>query len=128
MPLVLWCLVVLLLIPYVLAALGGYYKLRHLGGLDLHHPRAQDAGLTGIGNRIRASQSNAWEALTFFIGCLLVASLRGAPLDALSLPALLFTATRLAYPLLYVGDLPPLRSAMVLVGLISGLYLAVWAG
>ncbi|MBY6186985.1 MAPEG family protein [Marinobacter hydrocarbonoclasticus] len=128
MPLVLWCLLVLLLIPYVLAATGGYYKLRHLGGLDMHHPRVQDAELVGLGNRLRASQSNAWEALGFFTGCLLIASLRGAELDALALPALLFTLTRLAHPLLYVGDIPPLRSGIVVLGLLAGLYLAVWAG
>ncbi len=128
MPLVLWCLLVLLLIPYALAALGGYYKWRYLGGLDLHHPRAQDATLTGMGNRLRASQSNAWEALAFFAGCVLLAHLRGASLEALSLPALLFTLTRLLHPLLYVGDLPPLRSAVVALGLGCGLYLALWAG
>ncbi|MBY5990629.1 MAPEG family protein [Ferrimonas balearica] len=128
MPLVLWSLVLLLLLPYVLAGLGGYYKMRHLGGLDVHHPRLQDAGLAGMGNRIRASQSNAWEALAFFGACVLVAHLRGADLDALDLPALLFVATRLAHPLLYVGNLPPLRTAVVLLGVGLGLYLAIWAG
>lgn len=128
MPLVLWCLLLLLLLPYALAALGGFYKWRNLGGLDLHHPRAQDATLTGLGNRLRASQSNAWEALAFFTGCVLIAHLRGADLDALALPALLFALTRLLHPLLYVGDLPPLRSTVVVVGLLAGIYLAIWAG
>lgn len=46
-----WCLSALILLPYVLAGLGGYYRIRRFGALDNHHPRSQAAGLEGIGER-----------------------------------------------------------------------------
>lgn len=35
-----WCLLALILLPYVLAGLGGHYRIRQFGTLDNHHPRA----------------------------------------------------------------------------------------
>ena len=46
-----WCLLALILLPYVLAGLGGYDQIRQFGALDDHHPRSQAAGLEGIGAR-----------------------------------------------------------------------------
>ncbi|SHH22973.1 MAPEG family protein [Ferrimonas marina] len=121
-------LIALALIPYLLAGLGGWYKLRHLGNIDTRHPRQQDAQLSGTAHRITSAQRNAWEALGFFSAGLLASQLRGAPLEALALPSLLFLLTRLAHPLFYIGDRPTLRSATVVFGLFVGLYLALLAG
>ena len=54
-----WCLSILLLLPYVLAKLGGYYKIRQFGALYNHHPRSQAAERGGIGARVWAAQQTA---------------------------------------------------------------------
>ncbi|GAA5189273.1 MAPEG family protein [Ferrimonas gelatinilytica] len=128
MPTVVLVLLLLALLPYLLAAYGGYYKQRQLGGLDMHHPRLQDAGLSDRAHRISASQRNAWEALGFFVACVLAAHMRDASLEALASAALLFLLTRILHPLFYIGDLPPARSLTVVFGLLCGLYIGAWAG
>ncbi len=128
MPTLALILLILALLPYALAAYGGFDKQRNQGGLDMHHPRLQDARLSDRAHRISASQRNAWEALAFFIACLLAAHLREAPLVSLVPAAMLFLLTRLLHPLFYIGDIPPARSLTVAFGLLCGLYMGAWAG
>ncbi|GAA4880164.1 MAPEG family protein [Ferrimonas pelagia] len=118
----------LALLPYLLAGYNGLYKRQHLGGIDMHHPRQQDARLENKAHRIAASQRNAWEALGFFSACVLAALLREVPPQTLTTPAILFFITRLLHPIFYIGDWPPARSLTVVIGIGLGLYLAAWAG
>ncbi|GAM63456.1 hypothetical protein JCM19232_2436 [Vibrio ishigakensis] len=39
MPVALWVLLFVAIVPYLLAGLGGYMKIKHLGHLDNRHPR-----------------------------------------------------------------------------------------
>ena len=71
------CLAIVLLLPYLLAAYGGYYRKKTLGTLDNENPRAQAARLDAYGARIYASQQNAWEAATLFTASVLAAQLAG---------------------------------------------------
>jgi len=120
----LWCLVIVALLPYPLAFLGGYFKTRQFGTIDNKHPRQQTLELEGAGARAAAAQANAWEALAFFtavVGVLSFASpeaARGATAANLSLG---FLATRVLHPIFYLANLDILRSIVFLVGIVCAI-------
>jgi uncharacterized MAPEG superfamily protein len=118
-----WCLLVALLLPYVLAGVGGYYRGRQFGSVDNHNPREQTAKLEGAGARAAAAQKNAWEALAAFTAAVLVAHLAGADPGQSSTAAVVFVAARVLHPIFYIRDLPPLRSLSFLVGVVCCLWL-----
>lgn len=126
----LWCLAIVAFLPYPLAFLGGYFKTRQFGRADNKHPRQQAALLEGAGARAVAAQSNAWEALGTFTAVQVVLHLanpeaaRGSTAANLSL---VFLATRLAHPVLYLANIDLARSAVFLVGIVCLVWLAVLA-
>jgi uncharacterized MAPEG superfamily protein len=105
-----WCLLIAVLIPFVLAGIGGYFKTKQFGSVDNNNPRRQSAELEGPGARAAAAQSNAWEALAIFTVCVVVAHLAGADPGASATPAMLFILGRIAHAGFYIADLAPLRS------------------
>ena len=50
-----WCLAAACLIPYVLAGVGGYFRLQQFGSTDNKNPRLQTAKLEGTGARAAAA-------------------------------------------------------------------------
>ncbi|EGR0063588.1 TPA: MAPEG family protein [Vibrio vulnificus] len=119
MPTALIVLVFVSFIPYVLAAAGGYVKIKQLGRLDNHHPRVQANDLVGSGARVIAAQSNAWEALALYSATILAAFASGVAWSDLALPSLVFGFTRLAHPILYIANIATARSLIVIVGVSS---------
>ena len=115
----LWCLVIVALLPYVLSTAGGYFKMRQFGTIDNKHPRIQAAKLEGVGARMLAAQQNAWEALGFFTAALAEVA-RSSTAANLSL---VFLATRVLHPILYLANLDIARSSVFLVGLGCGIWL-----
>jgi uncharacterized MAPEG superfamily protein len=111
------CLLILAVLPYVLAALGGYLRLRQLGNLDNNHPRIQATRLEGIAARAWAAQYNAWEALAVFGAVVLVGHLAGADGEASANASLVYLATRLAHPVLYLANLATARTLVFVIGL-----------
>ncbi len=122
-----WCLVVTAFIPYILAAIGLYYRIRQFGNWDNDNPRAQYARLEGAGWRIWAAQQNAWEALALFAAIVVVAHLAGADAGKSAVAAQIFLVTRLLHPVLYVANQATLRSIVVVTGLFSCIYMIVLA-
>lgn len=122
-----WCLLVVAAMPYVLAGVGGYLKIKQLGGLDNHHPRIQNTLLRGAAARAQAAQLNAWEALALFSAAVFVAHLAGADQRLSAIASVLFVVTRILHPIFYIGDLPPLRTGVFLVGLGACLWLFMLA-
>ena len=118
-----WCLVVAILIPYVLAGVGGYYKTRQFDQLDNHEPRTQALHLEAAGARTWAAQSNAWEALTVFAPAVIVAHLAGADAELSAVASVLFVVGRGLHSYFYIIDRPPFRSAAFTVGLLCSLWL-----
>lgn len=122
----LWCLAIVAVLPYVLSFAGGYFKLRQFGTVDNKHPRLQAAKLEGVGARAQGAQMNAWEALGFFTAVQVVLHLanpeaaRGSTAANLSL---VFLATRVLHPILYLANIDIARSAVFLVGLVCGVWL-----
>jgi uncharacterized MAPEG superfamily protein len=110
MYIVLWCLFVLVVIPYVLAGIGGYLRTRQFGRLDNNHPRIQAAQATGAAARAAAAQQNAWEALGVFTAAAFCAWVTEANAAYAANLAVVFVALRIVHAALYLADLATLRS------------------
>lgn len=123
MNVVLVCLLIAVLMPYVLSGIAGYHKTRQFGKLDNNNPRAQAAQLTGTGARAMAAQQNAWEALAVFTASLAAAFFAGVEAASLTAPALLFVAARVAHAACYLSDLASARSGSFFVATIACLWI-----
>jgi uncharacterized MAPEG superfamily protein len=121
------CLALVLLLPYLLATYGAYYRKKSLGVADNDNPRAQAARLDAYGARIYASQQNAWEAATLFSASLLAALVAGVRGTTVLLPCLLFLAFRIIHPLAYIRGFSNLRSTVSTAGLACCAWLLVSA-
>lgn len=122
-----WCLLAVIILPILLAGLGGYYRGKELGSADNNHPRTQAAQLsgTGPGARAYAAQANAWEALAMFAPAVLVAHLAGVPETAAAPWAIAFVVARILHPIFYVRNLAPLRSLSFFAGIVCVIALFV---
>jgi uncharacterized MAPEG superfamily protein len=111
------CLLVAVLIPYVLSGLVGRYRAEQFGKVDMHEPRAQQRALEGAGARAQAAQDNAREILPVFAAAVFVSHLNGGDPRPAAALSLVFIATRVLHPILYIGDRPTARAAIFLVAL-----------
>jgi uncharacterized MAPEG superfamily protein len=121
------CLALVLLLPYLLASYGAYYRKRALGVIDNDNPRAQAAVLDARGARIYASQQNAWEAATLFSASVLAAMVAGVSLSHMLIPCVLFLAFRVLHPIAYISGWSTLRSVVSTAGLACCAWLLVSA-
>ena len=97
------------------------------GRYDNHHPRAQQARLTGSGARALAAHQNAIEAFPLFAAGVLAALWAGADATLVNSLCLVFIAARVLYTLCYWYDLDKLRSLIWGVGLICSFWLMALA-
>ena len=65
-----------------------------------------------------AAQANCFESLPFFIGAVIIAHQLGAHQGRLDLLAFLFIVLRLLYIMMYVADLPKVRTPVWAVALL----------
>ncbi len=110
LPLILYALFFAAMLPIALAMVGGGLRTRAMGRLDNHHPRAQQAQLTGRPARVYAAQANAWESLAVFSSCILIAHASGLDLHLLNTAAIGYLVMRLLHALFYTFDQASLRS------------------
>ena len=122
MSVVLWCLLIAVAIPYVLAGIGGYLRTKQFGTLDNNNPRQQAQQATGAAARAVAAQQNAWEALAVFTAAVVSAFVTQADAGTASTLAMAWVAFRVLHAVFYLADLATLRS-LVFVG---ALVCAVW--
>ncbi len=125
MPDLLLVLFIVSLLPILLAWAGAFCRVRQFGELDNHHPRDQQARLTGVGARLQAAQANAWEALAVFAAVCVIAIGTGGSLAPLAPAAWAFLACRLLHPLLYAANLAWWRSGVYGLGMVACLVI-VW--
>lgn len=100
------------------------------GGYDNRQPRAQQASLTGRGERALAVHQNQIESFPLFAAGVLVATATGANSPWVGYLAVAYLLARVVYLFLYLGDIATLRSAVWLVGYASSLALMLspaWA-
>jgi uncharacterized MAPEG superfamily protein len=110
-----WCVLIAVLLPIGcawLAKSGSFGKSRKDGGFDNRDPRAWMARQTDWRARANAAQANSFEALPFFIGAVIIAHLLGAGQTLLDMLALLYVMLRIFYIMMYVSDMPTVRSVV----------------
>ena len=110
-----WCVLIAALLPLAcswLAKSGSWGKPRKDGGFDNHDPRAWMSRQTDWRARANAAQANSFETLPFFIGAVIIAHLLGAGQTLLDMLAFLYVMLRVFYILMYVSDMPTVRSAV----------------
>lgn len=93
------------------------------GHYDNHHPRAQQARLSGLGARAVAAHLNSFEAFPLFVAGVLIAhvsQVSGTLVDGL---AIIFVLARSLYLLCYWLDWHWQRSLVWAVGLLCSLLL-----
>ena len=112
-----WCLLVVMLMPFVLAGVGGYLRARQFGTLDTKYPRQQSAKGEGATARAVAAQANAWEALPIFASAVLVAHVAGADPERSATLSLLYVVARAGHAVCYLANWDIARSLVFLVGL-----------
>jgi len=110
-----WCVLIAALLPLVCAWLskkGGAGSSAPDARFDNHNPRAWLARQSDWRARANAAQANSFETLPFFIGAVIIAHLLGAGQTLLDMLALLYIMLRIFYILMYVSDMPTVRSAV----------------
>lgn len=127
MPAILYVLFAVSFLPIFLAWAGVYFRIKQFGTFDNHHPRQQQAALTGIGARVQAAQANAWESLIIFTLACFIAYASGLDLNTLDSVAWLYLVARVLHPILYIANLAWLRSGVFTVGMFCCLYIVIQA-
>ena len=125
MPSLFVVLFIVSLIPITLAVIGVVLRLKQFGKFDNHHPRQQQAEMTGLAARIYGAQQNAWEALVFYSVACMLAFFSSIDLYSLGYAAVLFLCCRLLHPIFYALNQPTYRSLVFLVGWLANLYIVV---
>ncbi|SEG30113.1 MAPEG family protein [Marinobacterium lutimaris] len=120
---VLYILFILAVAPVFLAGIAVRCRLKQFGHIDNNHPRAQQSQLEGLGARAMSAQQNAWEAAIVFVSTVFIAFAAGVPLQALTLPALIYLLFRTLHALFYLLDLATLRSLAYCGGLFTCVYI-----
>lgn len=123
MPIILYVLFAVSFLPIFLAWAGVYFRIKQFKQFDNHHPRQQQTALVGAGARTQAAQANAWESLIIFTMVCFIAYASGLDLHALDAVALLYLATRVLHPILYIANLAWWRSGVFVVGMFCCLYI-----
>lgn len=103
------CLLIAMLLPYIAKAPVAK-AMAKLGGYDNHHPRAQQAKLTGFGARALAAHQNAFESLLVFGIAALTVIGTNKVTDLVVVLAMVHVIARVAYHILYLLDKGTLRS------------------
>ncbi len=102
-------LVVAALLPY-LAKVPVAVAMQKSGGYDNHHPREQQARLSGAGARALAGHHNAFESLIVFAAAILLAIATGTTGTVIQGLAVAHIGFRVAYHVLYLLDIAAMRS------------------
>ncbi len=124
MTLPLWCLFFSAVLIFLAKAPVAKAMAEEGGGrYDNHHPRAQQARLTGFGARALAAHQNSFEAFSLFAAGVLVAHATNTQGSLIDILAVLFVVSRVLYLGLYWADLAWQRSLVWVVGLACSLLL-----
>ena len=107
-----WCILLAGLLPILTVSLAKNGK----ADFDNHAPRAWMEGLTGMRRRADYAHRNHFEAFPFFAAAVLVAQQAGVEQGRIDALAMAFILIRILYTVLYLRDLPSLRSLSWIAG------------
>lgn len=111
------CLMVAAILPY-LAKLPIILEIRkNKLRYDNHHPRHQQSQLTGLGARAVAGHQNAFEAFPLFASAVLLCLVTGHTSAGVQVLAVYYILSRIAYHILYLKDLDKWRSLVWFTGM-----------
>ena len=116
-----WCVLVAAVLPIVCAGIAKSGMLTTApakGGYDNNNPRSWLARQSDWRSRANAAQANTFEALPFFFAAVIIAHMLRAPQTRLDILALIFIMLRIAYVIMYVGDLAKARSGVWILALL----------
>ena len=113
MPIAYWCVLVAALLPI---ALVSYAKLGVES--DNRYPREDYDNLPPAKRRAYAAHQNAYENFPFFAAAVIIAMTLGAAPATVNMLAMAYVAIRIVHGLLYINNVPSLRSLTFLAGLI----------
>ena len=119
-----WCVLVVLLLPYVFAVLAraGTPKERYV-----RDPRGFNEGLTGWHRRAHLAQLNSFEAFPAFAAAVVIAHLAGTSQARLDATSVVFVVFRTLHGAFYLADKAALRSASWQAGMLCLVALFVFA-
>ncbi|VEE61212.1 MAPEG family [Shewanella putrefaciens] len=112
------CLFIAMLLPY-LAKGPVAWAMAKAGGYDNHHPRTQQAQLTGFGARALAGHQNAFESLLIFGLAVVTVIATGKVTATAEWFAVVHIVARGAYQILYLLNKGTLRSLSWFVAIFS---------
>jgi uncharacterized MAPEG superfamily protein len=100
------------------------------GGYDNHHPREQQAKLTGWGKRALGAHMNSFESFPIFAIGILVAHETGAPASIIHLLGGVHIVSRILYLGFYLMNFAFLRSTVWTIGIVASalLYFSKFLG
>ncbi len=117
-------LFIAMLLPF-LAKAPLAFAMQKAGGYDNHNPRAQQASLTGFGQRANAAHYNSFEALLIY-ACAVFSAIALEAVDSTTVVlAWVFIVSRLAYLVCYWLDYATTRSAVWIIGMVAAFSIAV---
>jgi uncharacterized MAPEG superfamily protein len=122
-----WCLLIIVVLPFVLAGTGSFFRNKQLGNVDNDDPREQVKQLTGAGARAYAAQQNAWEALAMFTPAVITAHVFGADAGMSATLAMVFVACRALHPVCYIAGWSLPRSLSFMGAMVCVVWLFVLA-
>jgi uncharacterized MAPEG superfamily protein len=124
MTILIWCLFIAGLLPY-LAKGPVAAAMNQLDGYDNNHPRSQQAKLTGFGARALAAHQNAFESFIIFAPAVLLAITTQTITTSIELLAVTHVVARIIYNLLYLFNIGTLRSIAWAVATVSS-FAIIW--
>lgn len=96
-------------------------KPRREGGFDNTNPRNWLARQKDWRARANAAQANSFEALPLFMASVIIAHQLGANQAYLDILAFIFVVLRILYIMMYVSDMPKVRSTVWATALLVNL-------
>ena len=118
MTILIWCLFIAAVLPYLTKAPVAY-AMTKLNGYDNNHPRDQQSKLTGFGARALAAHQNAFESLIIFGVAILCALATNTITESIITLAIVHIGARITYNILYLMNIGILRTVVWLVGITS---------
>jgi uncharacterized MAPEG superfamily protein len=116
MTIALGCVAVAWLLIFVPRGFVLVGQARRPEGYDNAHPRDQQAKLEGWAKRAQAAHLNAFEGFAPFAAAVLVAHVGGGDRGWADLLAIAFCVIRVVYTVLYLGNVPALRTLVWTLG------------
>lgn len=115
------CIFIACLLPYFAKIPVAIAMSKEPRGYNNKHPRAQQAQLTGYGERAVAAHQNSFESLIIFLAAALTALASQHTTPMIQGLAVFYLISRVFYHILYLLNWASLRSSIWALGLIASL-------